>query len=96
MPTVQGWLADIVSTANKIAQTYKVQIAIFCVSSFLGNGCLQLVEATPRLWSWLEMDKLNNPENDTVARMQSAITGYGVDDLAKMGSVSEPTEVSKA
>ncbi|EGG10074.1 uncharacterized protein MELLADRAFT_94413 [Melampsora larici-populina 98AG31] len=96
LPTVQGWVSDLLPMANNIAQTYKVQIAIVCVSSFLGNGCLQLVEATPRLRSWFEMDKLNNPENHTVARMQSAITGWNVEDIVELGPVAEPTEVAKA
>ncbi|KAH9825269.1 hypothetical protein DFH28DRAFT_1077641 [Melampsora americana] len=89
-------IAYMIIQANHIAKTYKVQIAIICVSSFLGSGNMQLVEATPRLRTWFELERTTNPENHVVARMQSAITGWNTDDLAELGPVFEADEVSKA
>ncbi|KAH9808078.1 hypothetical protein DFH28DRAFT_1198921 [Melampsora americana] len=96
VPTVQQWMADLHPVANKIAKTYQVQIAIICVSSFLGEGNMQMVEATPRLRSWFELEKALNPQNHPLARMQSAVTGWASDELAEMGRVSDPDEITKA
>lgn len=68
-----------------MAETYKVQIAFICVSTFLGEGNIQLVEATPRLRSGFQLERMSNPQNHTIARMQSAVTGQSVVELAKMG-----------
>ncbi|KAH9824698.1 hypothetical protein DFH28DRAFT_1215731 [Melampsora americana] len=93
---VESWLSDLLPQANNMAETYKVQIAFICVSTYLGEGNIQIVEATPCLRAWFQLERMSNLQNHTIARIQSAVTGRSVDELAKMGPVFQPDEISKA